>query len=204
MSRKSVTTLLIACSLGLLGGVAQAGDVEPLTTVRVASGLTRPIFVTHAPNDYKRLFIVEKRGLIKILNLQSGTVNATTFLNIDSIVGGGTTTQNEQGLLGLAFHSEYQENGRFFVNYTNNSGHTTIAEFSRATPDLANPTPIGSPLLTIVQPFQNHNGGWIGFGPNDGFLYIATGDGGSANDPGDRASDITNQLLGKLLRIDVD
>jgi glucose/arabinose dehydrogenase len=193
----SLGTILVASS------VALAGDVEPLTTTRVASGLIRPIFVTHAPGDHKRLFIVEKRGLIKILNLKTGTVNGSPFLNIDPIVGGGVTDQNEQGLLCLAFHPDYQANGRFFINYTNNSGATTIAEYTRSSnPDLANPT--GDVIMTFSQPFSNHNGGWLGFSPYDGYFYIATGDGGSANDPGDRASDITNMRLGKLLRIDVD
>lgn len=187
------------------GGVATAGGgIEALETVRVAGNLDHVVFATHAPGDYTRLFIVEKQGRIKVLNLKTGILNVTLFLNIDVFVGGGLTTNSEQGLLGLAFHPDYQNNGFFYVDYTNNSGNTTIRRYSvTADPEVADPAS-GETLLTIAQPFSNHNGGWIGFGPNDGFLYISMGDGGGANDTGNRAQDITNQLLGKMLRIDVD
>ncbi|MFQ5458611.1 MAG: PQQ-dependent sugar dehydrogenase, partial [Myxococcota bacterium] len=109
--------------------------------------------------------------------------------------------------LGLAFHPAYQTNGFFYVNYTNNAGSTVVARYtvlgSPATSNVADPLSALT-ILTITQPFANHNAGWIGFGPNDGYLYIATGDGGSFCDPGQRAQDITNQRLGKILRIDVD
>ncbi len=195
----------------LTGGKATTGaGIEALTTVRVAGNLDHVVFATHAPNDYTRLFIVEKQGRIKIVNLKTGVLNATLFLNIDGLVGGGTSTNNEQGLLGLAFHPDYQKNGFFYVDYTKNSDgqgqeDTVIAryEVDPNDPDVALP---GSALilLTFDQPFGNHNGGWLGFGPNDGFLHISTGDGGSGGDPGNRAQDITNQRLGKMLRIDVD
>ena len=191
--------------VSLTGGDTTAGEgIEALTTVRVAGNLDHLTFVTYAPGDYTRLFIVEKQGRIKVLNLKTGVVNATLFLDIDALVGGGLSTNDERGLLGLAFHPDYQNNGYFYVDYTNNVGTTTVARYSVSDdPEVADP---GSALilLTIFQPFSNHNGGWIGFGPNDGFLYISTGDGGSAGDPGNRAQDITNQLLGKMLRIDVD
>ncbi|MCH8260832.1 MAG: PQQ-dependent sugar dehydrogenase [Planctomycetes bacterium] len=187
------------------GAATAAGTgIEAMTTVRVAGNLDHVTFVTYAPGDYTRLFIVEKQGRIKVLNLKTGVVNATLFLDIDALVGGGLSTNDERGLLGLAFHPDYQNNGYFYVDYTNNAGTTTVARYSVSDdPEVADP---GSALilLTIFQPFSNHNGGWIGFGPNDGFLYISTGDGGSAGDPGNRAQDITNQLLGKMLRIDVD
>lgn len=189
---------LSAFSMSALGGETQ------LSSVRVASGLIRPIFATHAPGDYTRLFVIEKAGVIKILNLKTGVVNATPFLDINSLVGGGNSTNDERGLLGLAFHPNYQENGFFYVDYTNNSNNTTIRRYSvSANPDIAD-SGSGTTLLTIIQPFTNHNGGWLGFGPNDGYLYIGTGDGGSSCDPSQRAQDITAQLLGKLLRIDVD
>ncbi|MCH7602503.1 MAG: PQQ-dependent sugar dehydrogenase [Planctomycetes bacterium] len=180
-----------------------SGLVEALTTVRVASGLNLPIFVTYAPGDSTRLFIVEQRGVIKILDLASGIVLATPFLDIDALVAfaGGN---DERGLLGLAFHPNYQVNGFFYVNYINNSSNTIIGRYTvTGDPNIADS---GSALqvLFIDQPFSNHNGGWLGFGPNDGYLYIATGDGGLACDPAQRAQDITNQLLGKILRIDVD
>jgi glucose/arabinose dehydrogenase len=185
-------------SLFLLPAVTRG---TPLTTVQVASGLTRPVFVTAPPGDTDRLFIVEQRsgtiGRIKILNLDTGLVNATLFLSVP-----GVSTGNEQGLLGLAFHPDYASNGYFYVNYTNSTGTTVVARYqvSAADPDVANPA--GTVVLTVAQPFSNHNGGWIGFGP-DGYLYIALGDGGSANDPGNRAQNL-NELLGKMLRIDVD
>jgi glucose/arabinose dehydrogenase len=185
-----------------LAGSAAVADITPLTTVRVASGLVRPIGVFHAPGDTSRIFIIEKQGIIRIL--ENGTLLPTAFMNIDPIVGGGTSTSSEQGLLGLAFHPDYANNGLFYVNYTNNSGHTTVAEYAvSANPNVAN-LASARIILTITQPFSNHNGGWMEFSPNDGYLYISTGDGGSANDPGNRAQTITNQLLGKILRIDVD
>ena len=210
------TLAAMVCSCAMSGGAfAQVHDtrgaataagtgIEAMTTVRVAGNLDHLTFVTYAPGDYTRLFIVEKQGRIKVLNLKTGVLNATLFLDIDALVGGGLSTNDERGLLGLAFHPDYQNNGYFYVDYTNNVGTTTVARYSVSNdPEVADP---GSALilLTIFQPFSNHNGGWIGFGPNDGFLYISTGDGGSAGDPGNRAQDITNQLLGKMLRIDVD
>ncbi|MCZ6611444.1 MAG: PQQ-dependent sugar dehydrogenase [Planctomycetota bacterium] len=214
MLRRSASACTIVCSWAVCvtgamahqrdqGGLAGAG-IEPLTTVRVASGLNRPVYATHAPGDFSRLFIVEQRGVIKILDLATETVLATPFLNIDSLVAGPANSFDERGLLGLAFHPDYQTNGFFYVNYTNNSSNTTIRRYTvSGNPDIAD-AGSGTSLLIINQPFTNHNGGWLGFGPNDGYLYIATGDGGSFCDPGQRAQDITNQLLGKMLRIDVD
>ena len=164
-------------------------------------------FVTHAPLDTGRLFIVEQRGGILVMNLATQTVNATPFLDIDGIV---IDTGTERGLLGLAFHPDYANNGRFYVNYSRNGdGDTVIAEYTvSANPDVAN---VGSAriVMTIDQPQANGNGGWIGFGPMDGYLYVSTGDGGSYCDDGDghtagtgNAQDITGNLLGKILRID--
>ncbi len=188
------------------GGTAGAG-IEPLTTVRVASGLNFPVYAAHAPDDFTRLFIIEKPGRIRILNLDTGTLNGTAFLDINSIVGGGNTLDDERGLLGLAFHPDYQSNGFFFVNYTNNSSNTIIRRYTvSANPDIANAASAVQ-VLSINQPQDNHNGGWMGFGPNDGYLYIATGDGGNFCDTGPghssggNAQDITNNLLGKILRI---
>ncbi|MFN0274929.1 MAG: PQQ-dependent sugar dehydrogenase [Chitinophagales bacterium] len=167
-----------------------------LALVSIASGFNEPVAVRNAGDD--RFFIVEKDGAIKILHAD-GTV--TTFMDINSRVGSGG---GEQGLLGLAFHPDYDVNGYFYVNYTNNSGDTRISRFSvdAGNPDLGNST-AESILLTISQPFSNHNGGDLAFGP-EGYLYIPTGDGGSGDDPGNRAQDITAQKLGKILRIDVD
>lgn len=179
--------------------VATANDTATgLRVDRVASGLSRPIFATAPVGDFDRLFVVEQRGDIEILQLPSGQKNSTPFLSI-----GGLATGNEQGLLGLAFHPDYANNGLFYVNVTVAGGDTQIREYQvSGNADIADPASART-LLTYDQPFSNHNGGWMGFGP-DGYLYISSGDGGSGNDPGNRAQDITNQLLGKMLRIDVN
>jgi glucose/arabinose dehydrogenase len=185
-----------------LAATAASGGTLELGTVRVASGLNRPVFVTHAPGDPARLFIVEQRGVIKILDLNTLVINPTPFLDIDALVP-NISGNDERGLLGLAFHPNYANNGFFYVYYTTLSSDSQIRRYTAATPDIAD-TGSAFNILFIDQPFTNHNGGWIGFGPNDGYLYIATGDGGSACDPGQRSQDITAQLLGKMLRIDVD
>ncbi|MHC4588358.1 MAG: PQQ-dependent sugar dehydrogenase [Planctomycetota bacterium] len=210
MLTRSATAIAIAL-LPLAGLANQAGAVVPLTTVRVASGLVRPVLATHAPGDTTRLFIVEQRGVIRILDLTTNTLLATPFLNIDALVAGGTSGNDERGLLGLAFHPDYQNNGFFYVNYTRTiDSDTVVARYTRLTPDQAD-TGSASIVLTIHQPQQNHNGGWIDFGPNDGFLYIGTGDGGNSCDVGTghtavtgNAQDISDNLLGKMLRIDID
>lgn len=161
-----------------------------------ASGFSSPVDLEHCGDS--RLFVVEQDGIIKILN-SNGTVNSTPFLNITSL----TNQSGEQGLLGLAFHPNYASNGLFYINYTRISdGATVIARYSvnASDPNLANPA--GTILLTIAQPFSNHNGGTLKFGP-DGYLYIGMGDGGNGGDPGNRAQNI-DELLGKMLRIDVN
>lgn len=161
----------------------------------IASGFTRPVQVVSAGDD--RLFIVGQHGYIHVRQ-PDGTVSL--FLDIDAKV---KSTGNEQGLLGLAFHPNYASNGYFYVNYINNSNNTVIARYnvSSGNPNLADASSEYI-LLTITQPYTNHNAGDLQFGP-DGYLYCALGDGGSAGDPGNRAQDI-NQLLGKILRIDVN
>ena len=154
-----------------------------------------PVEIKNAGDD--RLFVVEKSGKIKILN-QNGSVNSTPFLDIEDRV---STNANERGLLGLAFHPNYPENPFFFVNYTNNNGDTTISKFSVSSDeDIANDNE--TILLVINQPYGNHNGGCINFGP-DGNLYIGMGDGGSGGDP-QNYSQNTGSLLGKMLRINVN
>lgn len=163
----------------------------------IATGFNNPVNIKNAGDS--RLFVLEQAGLIQIIN-SDGSRNPTPFLNINSIVidGGG-----ERGLLGLAFHPNYATNGFFYINYINNSGNTVISRFIRSTtdPEIADVTS-ELQILTYTQPFGNHNGGDMAFGP-DGYLYISSGDGGSGGDPGDRAQSLTT-LLGKLLRIDVD
>ncbi|MCA9291260.1 MAG: PQQ-dependent sugar dehydrogenase [Phycisphaerales bacterium] len=190
-----------ACVAGLtlaIGAPAFAGAIS-LATTRVANGVAYPTFVTHAPGDPDRLFILQKTGQIKILDLTTNTILPTNFLNVS--VTGGTSLNDERGLLGLAFHPDYETNGFFYINYTGSGGATTIRRYKvSGDPNIADASS-GVTILTISQPFTNHNGGWIGFKPGTDHLYIGTGDGGSANDPGNRAQDITSQLLGKMLRI---
>lgn len=174
--------------------------VTPLTTVRIASGLSRPVFVCSPPADNERLFITEQyTGLIKIW--RNDSVLARPFLDIgDSLA----TSGNEQGLLGMAFHPDFETNHYFFVDYTKVGGASVIKRYtvSATDPDSADFSS-GVTIMTIPQPYSNHNGGMIAFSPIDGYLYIGMGDGGSGGDPQNRAQDGTS-LLGKMLRIDVD
>lgn len=162
----------------------------------VARGFASPLLVTNAGDETGRLFVVEQGGRIRIL--RRGRV-LEPFLDVSSLVIAG----GEQGLLGLAFHPEYEANGRFFINYTDVDGDTVVAEYavSSSDPDRAD-ADSARVLLRVDQPFANHNGGNIAFGP-DGYLYIGMGDGGSAADPFGNGQRL-DTLLGKLLRIDVD
>jgi glucose/arabinose dehydrogenase len=190
-------------------GVVGPARADDFILERVATGLSRPVFATSPPGDATRLFIVEQfsgnTGRVRILRLATGELLATPFLSLV-----GVSTGNEQGLLGLAFHPDYASNGHFYVNFTNATGTTVIRRYSEDTdPDRADPAS-ATAVLEIGQPQGNHNGGWIGFGP-DGFLYVATGDGGGSNDNDGghtagigNSQDTTENLLGKVLRIDVD
>ena len=162
---------------------------------------TKPVDIQHAGDGSGRLFIVEQAGVIRVIAGDSTTMSAPVFLDIRARV---QSSGNEQGLLGLAFHPKYAENGYFYVNYTASSPErTVIARFSRSAtdPNVADASS-GTVLLEFAQPYSNHNGGQIAFGA-DGFLYIATGDGGSGGDPQGNAQN-RRTLLGKILRIDVD
>jgi glucose/arabinose dehydrogenase len=170
--------------------------VTSINLVPVVSGFNRPVYLTHAGDE--RLFVVEQDGTIRIV--QDGALLPQPFLNIDPLVGSG---ESEQGLLSVAFHPNYGENGRFFVYYTDTDGDTVVARYqvSDDDPNQANPDS-ALVLLTQSQPYGNHNGGLLKFGP-DGYLYVGLGDGGYANDPLLAGQD-TATLLGKLLRLDVD
>jgi glucose/arabinose dehydrogenase len=166
-------------------------DTVALETV--ASGLSFPLYLT-APTGDSRLFIVEKGGRIRIV--KEGSLLPTAFLDISAQV----STGSEQGLLGLAFHPQYATNGRFVVHYTDLNGDTRVSGFRvSADPDLADAASEVS-ILSVNQPFDNHNGGQVLFGP-DGFLYIVLGDGGSGGDPGGRAQSLAD-LLGSILRVE--
>jgi len=161
-----------------------------------ASGLEEPVDIANAGD--KRLFVVEKDGIIKIVNAD-GEVSPTPFLDIDDKVN---SAANERGLLGLVFHPDYQNNGYFYVNYTNLNGTTHISRFNVSDDaDVADPES-ETILMAIPQLSHTHNGGDLNFGP-DGYLYIATGDGGMSGDPFNRAQN-RQVALGKVLRIDVD
>ena len=199
---------------GLVAASLQGQTLPPLDAVRVAGGFTAPVFVCAPPGDTGRLFVVQQTGQIRIINLPTRTVNPTPYLDISSeIVYGG-----EQGLLGMAFDPDYATNGRFYLNYTApggafNQGITYVTQLTVSVdPNIADP---GSELtlLSFDQPQTNHNGGWLGFSPRPGDagnLYIATGDGGNANDagpghiePGGNSQNTTT-LLGKMLRIHIE
>ena len=190
-----IATAAAALALGLSATTAFAQSAVQLIARPYIQGLSRPVWIGSAPGDDDRLFILEQHtGQVRIFKKSTGTLNATPFLTI-----GGLSTGNEQGLLGIAFHPDYQNNGYVYVSYTNPA--TRVVRYTRSTPDTAN---AGSAfqIFSVSQPFSNHNGGQISFGP-DGYLYIGLGDGGSANDPGNRAQTMTD-VLGKMLRIDVD
>ena len=180
----------------LLVLLATSAVAQEIVLEQVASGLVNPVAITHAGDS--RLFITQQRGTVVIYD---GTrILPTPFLDIrDLVLSGG-----ERGLLSVAFHPQYAQNGFFYVNYTRSgNGDTIIARYrvSATDPNRADALS-GVTLLHIAQPFVNHNGGQLQFGP-DGYLYIGMGDGGSGGDPGNRAQNLSD-LLGKMLRIDVN
>jgi len=163
----------------------------------VVTGLTEPVVLAHARDGSGRLFVVEQPGRIRVV--QNGELLAEPFLNVRELL---TDRGNEQGLLGLVFHPRYAENGFFFINYTDKGGDTIVARYSvSAEANRADPASAKT-ILKVRQPYANHNGGDLAFGP-DGYLYIGLGDGGSGGDPQGNGQNLT-ALLGKMLRIDVD
>ena len=208
--------ILASAGLAVAFGISalHAQDTPPVTTrdsapdpaavelVEVARGFRRPLLVTHAGDGSNRLFVVEQGGVIHVI--QDGVVLETPFLDVSDLIhrdvfSGGYT---ERGLLGLAFHPEYASNGLFYINYTDTSGNTVVAQYSVSSdPNVADPASAVT-VLTQEQPYANHNGGHMVFGP-DGYLYIAMGDGGSAGDPQNNGQNPAT-LLGSLLRIDVN
>jgi len=187
----SILFLILLCLVSCTRAQTKA---ESIKLSLVAEGLSQPVDIANAGDE--RLFIVEKEGRIKVL--ENGKVRPELVLDLSSAV----TTNSERGLLGLAFHPDFNTTNYFFVNYTDNRGRTVISRFT-----LNNATTIADAqsekmLLRIPQPYSNHNGGQITFGP-DGYLYIATGDGGSGGDPLNAGQDLKTHL-GKILRIDVN
>jgi glucose/arabinose dehydrogenase len=204
MSKRWIRVLLRLCAAPLCAALACAVSLAvepPLTTQIVASGLTKPLLVTHAPGDYARIFIVEQNGKIKIF--KNGSILPTPFLDVQSLMG-GSETYLEYGLLGLAFHPGYAQNGIFYIMYT--VGNSNLADpviyryHVSANPDVADPAS-ASLILRISYTQKQHRSGWMEFG-RDGYFYCATGDGGE-NDPTNAGADLT-VLKGKILRLDVD
>ncbi len=196
-----IASLLLIALLSSSCGGGDGGDdsgnanaaVQLLT---VASGLDSPLDLAAPSGDTSRLFVAEKTG--RILVIVNGVVQATPFLDIHALVSGG----DEQGLLGFAFHPGFASNGRFFIDYTDTAGNTQVVGYRvSANPNVADPSS-ASTILSVAQPFANHNGGGLAFGP-DGFLYVALGDGGGGGDPQGHGQNV-GDLLGSLLRIDVD
>ncbi len=172
------------------------GPMPKLALTKVVDGLTRPVHITHAGDDNAQLYVVEQPGRIRLL--RDGAIVEQPFLDITDRVG---SEGNEQGLLSVAFAPDYSTSGFFFVNYTDKNGDTHVARF-KVNEDRNTAAPDSELLiLKIDQPYSNHNGGQLQFGP-DKMLYIGMGDGGSQGDPENRAQNL-QELLGKLLRIDV-
>lgn len=198
---------LVLISL-LLGCTSHEKDTDPVSTVTGTYKLvpafanlsfSTPVELTSSDDNTNRIFVVNQKGIINVFNNQPDIAGSSVFLDIS----GRVTSGGEKGLLGLAFHPNYKTNGYFYVNYTRGNLETVISRFkvSTANPNVADPSS-ELILLTYAQPFENHNGGKVAFG-NDGYLYIAAGDGGSGGDPGNRAQN-KKELLGKILRIDVN
>jgi len=197
--RTVLFSVLLPVAVLVLAACSSDGESSPppgaidLALEPVATGFSFPLLLT-APAGDARLFVVEKGGLIKVV--KNGSVLATPFLDVSSLISNG----GEQGLLGLAFDPQYASNGRFFISYTNRDGDNVLAAYQVSTdPDRADASSVTR--LTVDQPYDNHNGGHIVFGP-DGYLYMGIGDGGSGGDPNGHGQD-RNDLLGSILRLDV-
>jgi glucose/arabinose dehydrogenase len=194
----TILVLLLAAQFAVGQKTLKFLPLPEVQLVPVLTGIAQPVLVRGAGDGTKRLFVVLQRGRILVHDPAAGTTG--TFLDIATKVN---QTGSERGLLGLAFHPQFAENRYFFINYTRASdGSTIIARYRANEGNLSALASSERILMTISQPYTNHNGGMIDFG-HDGFLYIGMGDGGSANDPGARAQNINN-LHGKILRIDPD
>jgi hypothetical protein len=184
----------------LLAGAACTTVTEPFpepegTLELVVDGLEAPVQLTAPVGDADRLFIVEQPGRVRIV--RDGALLPTPFLDVDALTDAG----GERGLLGLAFHPNFATNGYFYVNYTDNGGDTRVVRYTvSANPDVADAA-TASPVLDVAQPYTNHNGGQLAFGP-DGMLYVGMGDGGDGGDPHDHGENPAT-LLGSMLRLDV-
>ena len=189
----------IIMNILILAFIAQTGYSQMINLEQYVTGFSSPTDITNAGDA--RLFVVERRGKVKIID-KDGIVLSTPFIDIDDMVS-NASGQDERGLLGIAFHPDFANNGYFFLNHTDNDGHTNVARYQvdPLNSDIADPN-TREQIIKIEQPTWNHNGGAIKFGP-DGYLYIGMGDGGFANDPQNYGQN-KQSLLGKMLRLDVD
>ena len=174
-------------------------EEKKLSSVLIADGYKKPVFITSSPNNAKLLYIVEQAGLIKIIN--DGKKLSRPFFDINKRVVNPNRPGDERGLLGFAFHPNHTNNGKFYINYMDNDGNTIVSEFSTNSELRANHKSERI-ILKLKQPYGNHNGGDIQFGP-DGYLYISIGDGGKAGDPLNAGQDLSS-LFGKIIRIDIE
>ncbi len=199
---RTFLVLVFICATTIMAEAQIDLQLDPIT-----NQANQPVLVTHAGDGSGRIFVVERRGKIRIMDA-SGDLIFTPFLDV-GFAGLGLITNggSEQGLLGLAFHPDYQNNGRFFIHYNRTDGDSIISEWLVSEdPNVAYATSESIVLGPVDQPEPNHNGGAVAFGPDDGYLYISFGDGGSANDPHGPIGNgqNTTNLLGNILRVDID
>ena len=215
-----ILTFLVACSSNQTTSIASPTetvaeptplpfvsaipDIRNARLIQFAGGFERPLFLTHAGDDSGRLFVVEQTGSVHII--QDGEVLDVPFLDVSQLVGtrldlSDPENSSENGLLGLAFHPDYHENGYFFIYYTDQNLNSLLARYqvSETNPNLADPES-GQEILSAFQPYYNHNGGMLAFGP-DGYLYLGLGDGGE--EATEMNSQMLDTLLGSILRLDV-
>jgi glucose/arabinose dehydrogenase len=205
---KSIALIILLILTSTLVSLAQDGtegqfpDPDLYIWEEVVNGFDNPLYVTHAGDGSGRLFVVEQEGYILVV--ENGQFNPTPFLDISELLPSIViqARYTEQGLLGLAFHPDFTKNRRFFINYTNTSGHTEVMQYlvDENDPNRADPLS-AQKVLFLEQPLDNHNGGHMTFGP-DGYLYIGAGDGGGAGDPNLNGQN-TMTLNGTIMRIDV-
>ncbi len=180
--------------------IPQVPDASQYQLLEITNGLQRPLLLTNANDGTNRMFIVEQDGHIWVATEVDGAIQKQPFLDVSGIVG---TNGNERGLLGLAFHPQFKTNGQFFIDYTDVNGNTVVARYNvlASDPNASDPNSAAF-VIQIKQPYPNHNGGNLAFGP-DGYLYIGMGDGGSQGDPNGNGQN-PKALLAKLLRLDID
>ncbi len=196
-SRARLPLAAVALTLFATACLALPGNTQAQTLTQVADGFVQPLSITHAGDGSGRLFVVEQRGTVRVVHDE--TLVTQHYLDLQD----RTRSQGERGLLGLAFHPDFADNARLFVHYTDTGGTTVLSELRAATADADVVDPASERvILTLEQPYGNHNGGQIAFGP-DGFLYLGLGDGGSGGDPLDAGQDL-GTWLGTILRLDVD